>query len=751
MKHFASMIRAIFACIFLLPSVGLADLPVGSSPQALKFPHFPTAAHTFIFRNWNVVETSRLAKILGTTPEKIRAAAADMGLGAEELIPPMYKARLYLSVIRRNWHLLPYEQLLTLLDMTEAELEHTLREDDFLFVKLGNLKPKCEALKWTEPTPEVQKRCAEIRGLVQKEFAPAMGGPSEPRFAFLEQFHKPVGDITPRQAPANATVPLRYIYSYFAVYGDPLSDPSLDPYPDGLLAKLSEIGVNGVWLHVVLRQLAPDPSFPEFGAGHEKRLAALAKLVERAKRFNIGIYLYMNEPRAMPAAFFKDRPQMAGVREGGYVAMCTSNPMVRQWMANSLAHVFSSVPDLGGVFTISASENLTSCASHYQQRTCPHCKNRSGAEIIAEVNSVIESGVHRSAPNAKVIAWDWGWQDADAPAIIKALPKSVWLQSVSEWSIPINRGGVKAAVGEYSISTVGPGPRATRHWQIAREAGLKTVAKIQANNTWELSAVPALPVLDLVAEHATNLNSANIDGMLLSWTLGGYPSANLDLLRRFDMVPRPTKDDALNSLARDRYGVEGAPLARKAWTTFSESFREYPFDGNVIYNAPIQLGPANLFYAGRTNYGATMVGLPYDDVKGWCGPYPPPILAEQFEKVAGGFKSALVDLAAAVDKAPPERAAEAKADLRVAHAAQIHFQSVANQVRFVLARDSAAPDRVAKLEQLLRDEAELAKQLFSLTRADSRIGFEASNQYYYLPQDLMEKVINCDYIASQLP
>jgi hypothetical protein len=745
------MIRAIFACICLLPVVAVADLPAGSSPPALKFPHFPTPAHTFIFRNWNVVETPRLAKILGTTPEKIRAAAADMGLPQEEPIPQLYKSRLYLSVIRRNWHLLPYDQLLALLDMTEAELEHTLREDDFLWVKLGNLKPKCEPLKWTEPTADVQNRCAEIRALIQNEFGPLMGGLSEPRFAFLDQFHKPIGDITPQAPPAIANAPLRYVYSYFAVYGDPLSDPSLDPYPDGLLQKLSQIGVNGVWLHVVLRQLAPDPSFPEFGAGHDKRLAALAKLVERAKRFNIGIYLYMNEPRAMPAAFFKDRPQMAGVREGDYVAMCTSNPLVRQWMANALAHVFSSVPDLGGVFTITASENLTSCASHYQQRNCPHCKNRSGAEIIAEVNSVIESGVHRSAPDAKVIAWDWGWQDADAAAIIQALPKSIWLQSVSEWSIPINRGGIKASVGEYSISTVGPGPRATRHWQLAREAGLKIVAKIQANNTWELSAVPALPVLDLVAEHVTNLHAANVDGLLLSWTLGGYPSANLDLLRRFDMIPRPTKEDALNSLARDRYGVEGAPLARKAWSTFSEFFREFPFDGNVIYNAPIQLGPANLLFATPTKYAATMVGIPYDDVKGWAGPYPPAILAEQFEKVAGGFKSALSDLAAAVDKAPPERAAEAQADLRVAQAAQIHFQSVANQVRFVLARDSAAsPGRTEKLKQLLREETELAKELFSLTRADSRIGFEASNQYYYLPQDLMEKVINCYYIAASL-
>ncbi len=51
------------------------------------------------------------------------------------------------------------------------------------------------------------------------------------------------------------------------MYGDPLSNPPLDPYPDGFLERLSAVGVNGVWLHVVLRDVAPGgTAFPEFGA-----------------------------------------------------------------------------------------------------------------------------------------------------------------------------------------------------------------------------------------------------------------------------------------------------------------------------------------------------------------------------------------------------------------------------------------------------------------------------------------------------
>src|SRR5882672_8081987 len=265
----------ILAAVLFVAGVAGAELPVGSSPPALKFEHFPTLVHAFVFRNWNLVQTERLAKILGTTPDRVRQLAGEMGLPAEERVPEIYRSRLYLSLIRRNWHLLPYKQLLELLEMTPQQLEYTLREDDFLWVKLEMVKPKCERVVWEEPSAEARKRSARIRELIQQDFGAAMAEAVEARFAFLEEFKKPIADEAIHRASQDA--PLRIIYSYFAVYGDPLADPSLDPYPDGLLAKLAERGVNGVWLHTVLRQLAADPAFPEFGEGHEKRLAELKK------------------------------------------------------------------------------------------------------------------------------------------------------------------------------------------------------------------------------------------------------------------------------------------------------------------------------------------------------------------------------------------------------------------------------------------------------------------------------------------
>ena len=749
------------AAAVLLLVVGAATgatLPVGSAPKPLEFRHFPSRLHTFVWRNWTLVAPERLARVIGTSPENIQAIAESMGLPPAPAIPPEMKARGYITIIRRNWHILPYDQLLVLLDMTADELAFALREDDFLFHKLGRLKPACEPLAYRPPNAAEKGRAAEIKAIVDASFGEQLRAGGEPRFAFVEALSKP-HPPRPTSTPAGKPLfELRFIYSYFALFGDPLMNPELDPYPEGLLQRLSELGVNGVWMHVVLRNLAPSTLFPEFGQGHEKRLATLRALVARAKKYGIDIYLYINEPRAMPAAFFEKHEDVRGVQEGDHYALCTSSPEVRSWLRDSLTHVFKNVPGLGGVFTITASENLTNCASHHRSKDCPHCAPRNPAEIIAEVNLTVAQGVHRAAPDAKVLSWDWGWPDAIAPEIIERLPSKAWLMSVSEWSRVAIRGRVRIAVGEYSISVVGPGPRATEHWAVARDVGLKTVAKCQFNNTWELSAVPYLPVLDLIAEHCSNLAKTGVNGLMLSWSLGGYPSPNLEVAAHFNQSPPPSADAVLDAVARNRYGP-AAPLAREAWSLFSRGFRSYPFHISVLYLGPQQVGPANLLYREPTGYRATMVGFPYDDVGRWSGPYGPNRLVRQFRRIGKSWRTGMTALRKAVAAVPPELRDDAEAELRFAEAAGLHFRSVANQASYIAARNAllAAASALDVTEQrslgsVMRasatDEIKVATQLFALTMADSRIGYEASNHYYYVPLDLIEKVINCRHLLD---
>ena len=201
-------------------------------------------------------------------------------------------------------------------------------------------------------------------------------------------------------------------------------------------------------------------------------------------------------------------------------------------------------------------------------------------------------------------------------------------------------------------------------------------------------------------------------------------------------------------------------MARKAWTAFSTAFRQYPYDGGVLYNSPVQMGAANPLYLEKTGYAATMTGIPYDDLRGWRGPYPADVFAAQFEKVAQGWRGGIPHLQAAVAKAPPEQRDDARAELRFARVAAIHFQSVANQTRFVTARDALAkPAKPLSAEErqrlrseiraIVRAELALAREEFSLAQEDSRIGFEAANQYFFVPLDLAEKVVDCRWLLDQ--
>jgi hypothetical protein len=757
-----------WTCILLfgwadLGAAAEAVLPEGSAPMPIVSRHFPDRVHEFVWRNWNAVAPSKLAKILSAKVEEVAALAESMGLPPAGAIPPEMKTRGYITLIRRNWHLLPYSQLLELVEMTPERLAFALREDDFLWVKLGRVKPKCEPLRYRAPDEAAKHRAAEIRGVVERDFGEEIRRPAQPRFDFVRHLSSPMPSLSPPKHGQNGPVSLRFVYSYLAVYGDPLSNPALDPYPDGFLQRLAAVGVNGVWLHVVLRDLAPGaPAFPELGAECERRLANLRHLVQRAKRQGVGVYLYMNEPRAMPASFFKNRPDVAGVREEEFTALCTSHPAVRQWMADALTHIFRQVPDLAGIYAITASENLTNCASHGAWQSCQRCKGRTDADILAEVVSVLEAGVHRGNPKANVVVSDWGWRGhGDAVDLIPRLPKAVWLMSVSEWDKPIERGGIATKVGEYAISAVGPGPRSVRHWAVARKAGIKTAAEIQFNNTCEIASIPYLGVMDLVAEHLHNLAPEQLNGMLIGWTMGGHPSPNFELAREMNATPAPNVDTVLNALARERFGAEGAAQGRKAWTLMSDAYRQYPFHISVVYTCPIQIGPANPLYPAKTGYSATMWGIPYDDLNGWRGPYPPEIFAGQFEKVAEGWRPGVAELQRAVEKTPPDRRSEAETDLRFARATGIHFQAVANQARFVIARDTLAKGKGtlppaerqrlrAEIQRCLESEIALARQLFTLVREDSRIGFEPSCQYFYLPLDLVEKVVNCRWLSGHL-
>ncbi len=738
----------------------LAILPATGAPAAVAEPHFPSRLYQFVWRNWELANADRMAQILKTSERIILTLGASMGLPAKRRLSSDQLGRMYITVIRQNWHLLPEEQIIELLGWKRERFDFTLKEDDFLDVKLGNAKPLCDPLFYAAPSTADKQNAARIRKLIRTELGDALDEPGEGAFDFLAEYRRPV-PAPPRPETRKAIWNPRIVYSFFALYGDPLLEPETDPFPDEYLAQLAADGINGVWMQGVLNNLAPAPAFPEFGKGWEKRLEQLNLLIRRAARFGIQIYLYLNEPRAMPPSFFAGRPELRGSFHGGVHAMCTSAPAVRDWIRASLAHVTRHAPGLGGFFTITMSENHTNCYSHtnaWRDKTgrvkdCPRCSERESWDVIADLHLAMQEGIRESGSSARIIAYDWGWSREMLDKLIPLLPKEVAVLSISEWDRPVHRGGVSTRVGEYSMSVPGPGPRALKSWSNARANGLAAMAKIQASNTWEISAVPYIPVPPLVLEHCRALSEAGVSGVLASWTCGGYPSPNLEAASAYYFDAKPGQAEILRRVAERRYGAAAAADAVAAWHQFSAAFQEFPY-GVSLYVIPVQHGPANLLRVQPTGQRAGMILFPHDAFEQWCGAYPPEAVQSQFSKLAAQWTPGLDRFRAAMKKATGRYAA---LDLAIAGTCRNHFQSVANQVQFYILRkrlDTASPGERAGLRRemagLARDELRLAKAQYNLVRKHSLLAYEGSNHYYYRPLDAAEKILNCHWVLDQL-
>lgn len=876
----------------------ILELQENRDKPALALPHFPTRYQAVIWRNWGLVPVEKIAEVLGATAAQIREAAAALGLAESAInIEAKWQERGYITIIRANWHLLPVAQLLQLLGWTEERLAFTLKEDDFLWIKLGSFKPWAEPVRYRELTAAERKRTEQLRETAAASIG-ELGRFEEP-FDFLAQYKETVTTRSPGREPAadeirldvpwtialpsgmpliavaaerfvnkhaqawgvqwvvreehalpsaaedgavvrfaiapdasrmaeshtiaveagaitigavdeagamrglqwlagqmkrtgvpyviagayrrNSKIDTRIIYSYSAVYGDPFLEPELDPYPDDLLERLSELGVNGVWLQSVLYSLVPWAPAPELSADWEKRIVGLRQLVERAARYGIGVYLYCNEPRSMPISFFADRPDWQGHTEAdGQAMLCTSHPEVQELLSGAVARLFREAPGLAGLITITMSENWTHCYSRTAggKTNCPRCSKRSPGEVTAEVNRLIAQGAFREKPDARILVWTWGWVEelgwtaSDYDTVIAELPDNVTVMCVSEEAIPTNIAGIPGKVIDYSISVIGPGEKSLRTWQKASARGLQTAAKVQFNITWECSAVPFLPVFQQIETHLNRLDHSGVSALMLSWTLGGYPSLNLELAAEYYWETETPRSGA-GLLGHASYGVEKSGIAELlqgkfgsaagrtielASAAFSQAFREFPFDLSVVYVAPQNYGPANLLHLQPTGQSATMIGYPYDDLAGWRSIYPESAFAAQFKKLTAGWKKGLALLEKARKHVPPAFERDFDDLVTAATGAYLHFYSTYLQIEFVRTRNRYLASKSAairlkacrKLIALAGMEADNVRQLHALVIRDSRIGFEASNHYYYTVQDLKEKALNCAYIAELL-
>ena len=695
----------------------------------LNIQNFPTKWQTVIFRNYGYVSLDKIAKVLGCSEKTVVYEAERLGL-YDTVYNRVWEEKGYITIIRNNWYLLPYAQLLQLLGITEERLAYILENDDFLSVKLGGFKPKCEEVRF-EPLTEKQKQeTSFIADTVSRYRKPPLENAFE---FFLDDSEKNEKFLSKNK---------RIVHGYLSPCGDAFSADSETYLPDSLLKEYQLQGVNGIWLHGVLSALSPYPFDESLCLEYLKRRAEIKRLIMRLAKYGIKLYLYFNEPRALPENKFGKYAHLIGRRENGCAALCFEKEEVKNYLYEAVKDLLLDVQNLGGIITITMSENLTHC-NYRPETNCLICKNIPPEKTAAEVNNVIARAIRDSGSHAELIAnlWGWspfmGWTEEQTLAGIEFLDKDVSVMCVSEYDLNIEKGGIKSRIIDYSIGNPGPSEITKKTLKKATEKGHKIYAKIQTNNSWECSAVPYLPVFDLVYEHIKNLTSIGVENYMLTWTLGGYPSPMLGMVSSYSEAPEAFE---LNEWYKKVFGND-SDCVHNAVRLFCEGFSEYPFSIDSLYYSPKTLGAANLWGLESQENLSTMVCFAFDDYENWIKPYPIDIYLSQYEKLLVLWEQGLGELES-LKETPLIK------ELKIyAKATYSHFQSDYFQTKFSVFKRDILNNR-KEITSVILQERVNTENLLALYYKNSKVGFEASNHYYYTERNLLEKIINLDILVK---
>lgn len=671
--------------------------------------NFPARWQAVVFRNFRMAPTESIAAVLGCGTEDVIREALRMGLRAGET-DPVWLKKGYITLIRNNWYLLPYDQLCELIGFSAERLEFAIEKDDFLGVKLGRIKPECEAVKYSPLTEAEIAATERIAELVRKY-------DTSERVMF--DFFTDTADTEP-QYVTGAEDNTRMVHGFLTPCGDAFIEDTRAHLPDELLDCYARQGVNALFVHGVLSSLSPYPFDPEMSRDYKVRRGHLRELIERAAKRGIRIFLYFNEPRALMRDVFDayGKPEIGGRTVGSYVSLCLETEEPKEYLYTATRDLFEEIPEIGGIFNITMSENYTSCRSSGKKNcNCPRCAELSNDALPVLVNNIMHKAIRDAGSNAEVLTYAWGWSPArgwsyeEVEHAFAALHPDIGVMQVSENSKLINKGGVEYKIGDYSISNPGPSDVSEYVLRTAAKYGHKLYAKVQVSCSWECSCVPYLPVFDIEIEHLSNLHKIGVDNYMLTWTLGGYPSITYDIVADYMKAP---DDFDIEVWYKKQFG-ENAQTLHRAVKLFCDGFREFPFSVPVIYNSPKNLGPANLWSLTPNANASTMVCYSFDDVERWTDPYPADVYLSQLDKLLLAWDEACDILdTAAVDDKTRELALFARFATLQLHADAVH-------TRYALAKRDLPASR-SELRTLIEAERELCQKQLSLMEKSPLIG-----------------------------
>ncbi len=544
-------------------------------------------------------------------------------------------------------------------------------------------------------------------------------------------------------------------------------------YNDQSLAKIAKSGFNGIWIHGLLHHIVSESIFPELGTNAAIHQEKLNKLIHRAGKHNIKVYIYMQPPRALPISnttFWKNHSDVAGQVETiagddnsesfQVQSMCTSTSKVQNYLKNATVKLGEALPLLGGIILITASEYPAHCFSRRGRVLgslgeienlavdCPRCAKRRSEDIVAEVINLVHDGIRSVSDSIEIIAWNWSWSfyvDAPCEEIISQLPKDVILM------VGFERGGKKdilghkdAEIDEYSISYAGPSEQFKESLKLADKHGLRCFAKLQFGTTHELATVPNLPLIGNLFKKAVYLKENKLSGFMGCWNFGNMITANTAAFNWFLSSESPTEQNhALSQFAINYFGECDNAKITAAWDAFADAMNNYPFCIPYLYAGPTNYALSFISHPaplnGKTCGRSWLIDERGDDLSAAIADFSLEEIIMGFGLLVEKWNKAVALLKLGLNNVNSLHAAEEIANAEVCAGV---FRSTWNLFRIYKLRITWNNKKVPEYNKITKDELQNIKRVLPYLEQDKRFGYHSEAHAYMFNAEMIKNKIS---------
>lgn len=342
-----------------------------------------------------------------------------------------------------------------------------------------------------------------------------------------------------------------------------------------------------------------------------RRVPGLLESNQREMRdlglYGLKTYAWLNTRQKFPRddPVFQAHPEIRGAltwAADGEYTLCTSHPLVRQYLKESIQGLFKSLPELQGVVLIIGGEGFYHC--HMRpfgvakgHTNCPRCEPLGAEAAVADLCNDLAAAARAVKPTAEIVLWPYSaehvWAaDFAVTGFLENLKPGTALLTEIEKSEVINKPhGIQKSIWDYSIDFIGPAARTKQQIAVCAKHNIPVYLKSEPELGFEAPRLPQIPCMDRWADRAEALASCGADG---AWVFPAfrpfYGTSTAEINKFLWWSPIADREQLLRDFAQRLAGVQAAGLLREAWKETAAAIASSP-ELPSYYTGPYYLGP----------------------------------------------------------------------------------------------------------------------------------------------------------------